>query len=100
MPGVSMKTICASRSFTIPRMRFRVVCGLSEMMAIFSPRSAFRSVDLPTFGLPTIEMKPDLNFCPLVMPARIPENTGSRNRKAGKRDERRWEERDNQRAAQ
>jgi hypothetical protein len=57
----------------MPRILFRVVCGLSEMMAIFSPKSAFRSVDFPTFGLPMMEMKPDLNFCSSAMSRRIPE---------------------------
>ena len=37
MPGVSMNTSCAPGWFTMPRMRFRVVWGLFEMMAIFSP---------------------------------------------------------------
>jgi hypothetical protein len=43
----------------MPRIRFRVVCGLSEMIDIFSPRRELRSVDLPTFGRPTMAMKPD-----------------------------------------
>jgi hypothetical protein len=30
-------------------------------MAIRSPTIAFRSVDFPTLGLPTMPMKPDLN---------------------------------------
>ena len=35
-------------------MRLRVVCGLGETIATFSPTRAFVSVDLPTFGLPHI----------------------------------------------
>src|SRR6187549_3186198 len=43
----------------MPRMARRVVCGLSLVMATFSPTSAFVSVDLPTFGRPTNVTKPD-----------------------------------------
>ena len=45
----------------MPVMRLRVVWGLVETMAIFSPTRAFSKVDLPTFGRPTSAMKPDLN---------------------------------------
>ena len=34
-----------------------MVCGFFETIAIFSPISALSNVDLPTFGLPHIEMK-------------------------------------------
>src|SRR5512139_4302867 len=61
MPGVSMKTSWAAGRERMPRMRFLVVWGLSEMMEIFSPRRQFMSVDFPTFGRPTMAMKPDLN---------------------------------------
>ena len=37
--------------FATPVMRRRVVCGLSDAIAIFVPQSTFTSVDLPTFGL-------------------------------------------------
>src|SRR5215203_4548176 len=40
-------------------MRFLVVCGLSETMAILVPTSRLSSVDLPAFGRPTRETKPD-----------------------------------------
>ncbi len=60
MPGVSTKTICASSRVRMPRIVRRVVCGLGETIAIFSPTYALTSVDLPTFGLPTIATKPDL----------------------------------------
>ena len=53
------------------------------MIAIFSPSSALRRVDLPTLGLPMIEMKPDLNRFSSLMDARIPEISFPRNRKAG-----------------
>jgi len=36
-------------------MRVRVVCGLSETMAIFSPTTRLRSVDFPALGRPTME---------------------------------------------
>src|SRR5690606_34318269 len=53
MPGVSTITSCPSGRFRMPRMARLVVCGLSLVMAIFSPTSALVSVDLPTFGRPT-----------------------------------------------
>ncbi len=43
-------------------MRFLVVCGLLETMAIFSPTSAFVSVDFPTFGRPAIVIMADFVF--------------------------------------
>src|SRR5882724_6558690 len=58
MPGVSRKTTCASRSVRMPRMRLRVVCGLGVTMATLAPTRAFRSVDLPTFGRPTMAAYP------------------------------------------
>src|SRR5947199_304139 len=42
----------------MPRMRLRVVCGLGVTMATLAPTSAFRSVDLPTFGRPTMAAYP------------------------------------------
>ena len=45
----------------MPRMACRVVCGLDEAMAILLPTSALVSVDLPAFGRPTKQAKPDLN---------------------------------------
>src|SRR5919199_1099457 len=60
MPGVSTNTICAPSTFSTPWMLVRVVCGLRPTMAIFSPNSAFSSVDLPAFGRPRIETKPAL----------------------------------------
>src|ERR1700739_2985486 len=42
----------------MPVMRWRVVCALREVMLIFWPTSAFISVDLPTFGRPTIATVP------------------------------------------
>src|SRR6516225_5129960 len=46
-------------TFTMPRIRLRVVCGLRVTIASFSPTSAFNSVDFPVFGLPMIETKPE-----------------------------------------
>ena len=37
-----------------PLMRLRVVCGLCDTIAIFSPTRRFRSVDFPTFGRPAM----------------------------------------------
>ena len=37
----------------------RVVCGLSEAMAILEPTSALVSVDLPAFGRPTKQANPE-----------------------------------------
>src|SRR5258708_26676148 len=60
-----MSTICpASRPFClgtlmIPRMRLRVVCGFGEMMASFSPTSAFSSVLLTALGRPRIQTNPE-----------------------------------------
>ena len=48
----------------MPRMARRVVCGLLLVMATLLPTSAFISVDLPTFGLPTKQAKPDRNSTP------------------------------------
>ena len=42
-------------------MLFLVVWGLGDTMLIFSPISLFIRVDLPAFGLPTTDTKPDLN---------------------------------------
>ena len=62
-PGVSTSTSCASSRVTMPRIACRVVCGLDEVMATFSPTSALVSVDLPALGRPTMQAKPDR--CPL-----------------------------------
>ena len=43
-------------------MRFLVVCGLFDVIAIFCPIRWFINVDFPTFGLPMIVTNPDLNF--------------------------------------
>ena len=59
MPGVSKRTIWPSGRFKTARMRLRVVCGLSETIATFSPTSRLTSVDLPTLGRPTTATKPE-----------------------------------------
>ena len=41
---------------------FRVVLGLGATMDTFAPKSAFSNVDLPTFGVPIIDMKPQRVF--------------------------------------
>src|ERR1700689_3721505 len=40
-------------------MRLRVVCGLGEMIASFSPTSALSRVDLPALGRPRMQTKPE-----------------------------------------
>src|SRR5690606_11046287 len=42
-------------------MVWRVVCGRELVIAIFAPTSALVSVDLPVFGRPTKQTKPDRN---------------------------------------
>ena len=39
-------------------MRWRVVCGLGATMLTLVPSSALSSVDLPTFGRPTMAANP------------------------------------------
>src|ERR1700743_3644526 len=51
----------------MPVMRWRVVCALRDVILTFWPTSAFISVDLPTFGRPTIA----------TMPQRKPEGVGA-----------------------
>ena len=65
-PGVSTKTICAAGctpfsagTSTTPAMRLRVVCGLAETMATFSPVRTLRSVLLPALGRPRMATNPD-----------------------------------------
>ena len=62
MPGVSRKTHWYSSSVRTPVIRVRVVWGLEETMAIFSPKRAFKREDFPTFALPTMATKADLEF--------------------------------------
>src|SRR5882672_5232205 len=59
MPGVSRNTTWLSSSVTMPRITLRVVWGLSVTMEIFSPTRRLRRVDLPEFGRPMMETKPD-----------------------------------------
>jgi len=58
-PGVSTSTICTPGRLTMPRMRWRVVCGLAVTMLTFCATSALTRVDLPTFGRPAIATKPE-----------------------------------------
>src|SRR2546428_9105089 len=58
MPGVSRKTTCPSGSVRMPAMRLRVVCGLGVTIATLAPTRALSSVDLPTFGRPTMAAYP------------------------------------------
>ena len=43
----------------MPRTACRVVCGLSLVMTMSLPTSALVSVDLPAFGRPTKQAKPE-----------------------------------------
>ena len=45
----------------MPRMVCRVVCGRFDVIATLAPTSALVSVDLPVFGLPTKQTKPERN---------------------------------------
>src|SRR5215469_12833095 len=60
IPGVSTKAIWPSGRDRTPVIRFLVVCGLSETIAIFWPTSLLSSVDLPAFGLPASVTNPHL----------------------------------------
>ena len=51
-PGRSTSTSCQSSPVAMPRIARRVVCGLSETIATFSPTIWLTSVDLPAFGPP------------------------------------------------
>src|SRR5262245_5391444 len=51
-PGVSTRTAWPSGRVSIPRILKRVVCGLFETAAIFSPTSRLSKVDLPALGRP------------------------------------------------
>ena len=73
IPGVSTNTICPlSISVYTVWIRFLVVCGLLDVMAIFCPIRWFISVDFPTFGRPMIVTNPDLKLLlipsPLIFP--------------------------------
>src|SRR5450631_48728 len=58
-PGVSITISCASARCTMPRTACRVVCGRSLVIATFCPTSALSNVDLPAFGRPTTQAKPE-----------------------------------------
>src|SRR5688572_10588222 len=58
-PGVSINTSWASGRCTTPRTACRVVCGFEEAMTIFWPTRALVRVDLPAFGRPTTDAKPE-----------------------------------------
>mmetsp|Transcript_6414 Transcript_6414/g.16362 ORF Transcript_6414/g.16362 Transcript_6414/m.16362 type:complete len:351 (-) Transcript_6414:671-1723(-) len=77
IPGVSSSTIWKSSSDTMPRMRWRVVCGLCVTMLSLVPTSWFSSVLLPALGRPTMATYPLL--CPAGSPLSIsPPMGGSR----------------------
>src|SRR5512137_1184675 len=58
MPGVSTKTNWAPSAVRMPVTRWRVVCAFFDVMLTFSPTRWLSSVDLPTFGRPTIATWP------------------------------------------
>src|SRR3954451_17239769 len=57
-PGRSTSTSCQSSPLATPKIRRRVVWGLSETIATFPPQSALTSVDLPTLGRPATATNP------------------------------------------
>ena len=65
IPGVSTRMSWKSSRVKTARKRWRVVWAVEDVMAIFLPMMAFKSVDLPAFGRPTRVAKPDLkpSFC-------------------------------------
>ena len=56
-----MTISCASGGETMPRIACRVVCGLADAIAILLPTRALVNVDLPAFGRPTKQAKPERN---------------------------------------
>src|SRR6266571_1224802 len=67
IPGVSIRTICASARWTTPRMRLRVVWGTGVTMETFVPTRRLSSALLPALGRPTRATKPHLSFSALGM---------------------------------
>ena len=61
-PGRSTSTACQSSPSVVPlatpKMRLRVVCGLSLTIATLLPQRALTRVDLPTLGRPATAMNP------------------------------------------
>ena len=57
-PGVSTMIICTASVVCTARKRWRVVWAVFEVMAIFLPMMAFRSVDFPALGRPTSVTNP------------------------------------------
>ena len=55
----------------MPRIVCRVVCGRFDVIATLVPTSAFVSVDLPVFGRPTKQTKPERNSAPAVTARRL-----------------------------
>jgi hypothetical protein len=56
---VSTKIACIVGVVRMPVTLSRVVCARGVTMLSFSPTSALRSVDFPTFGRPTRATCPD-----------------------------------------
>ena len=63
-PGVSTRMSWKPSRVSTARKRWRVVCAVFDVMAIFLPILALISVDLPAFGRPTSVTNPDLNESP------------------------------------
>ena len=53
-PAVSIRIMSRSPRRPVVSLRSRVTPGWSSTMAIFRPASRLNSVDLPTFGRPTM----------------------------------------------
>ena len=58
-PGVSTNTICQSSRVATPRILLRVVWGLLDTMATFSPTNRFMMLLLPTLGRPMMATNPE-----------------------------------------
>jgi hypothetical protein len=56
---VSEKMIWYSFVVSMPLIRCLVVCTFGEVIASFSPNSAFSSVLLPALGFPNMDTNPD-----------------------------------------
>ncbi len=68
VPGVSVRIIRNPGPATRPSTRCRVVCGFGVTMLSLRPASAFRSVDLPTFGRPASTTVPQRWVCSGLTP--------------------------------
>src|SRR5436190_7831279 len=81
-PPVSMHTYCTGPSLPYPYWRSRVTPGTSATMASRVFVSVLNSVDLPTFGRPTIAMTGSMELLELGKPSA---SSAARSRRCGRR---------------